>query len=239
MPIIQPNPTHFNVAPVTIRPDAPTLAVQPRLQPGQGAMPAGDLSAFLPSAAPNASEEVGVQISRMIMNGADATSVLAMVEHMMSEGFMGELRSLAEKQKSIYDKLETLRDLRKSLDAANANGTLMWTDQVALEAKFRDAGLDGSAFFSALTATYSDEAGRPTDRIYLQGQDPVFALRTENIEGLERLISDQMDNLKGQSSQLELEMQRVTSEESRARQLSSNLLKKYNDTAMAIVRNMA
>ena len=46
-------------------------------------------------------------------------------------------------------------------------------------------------------------------------------------------------DLKGQSSQLELEMQRVTSEESRARQLSSNLLKKYNDTAMAIVRNMA
>lgn len=197
-------------------------------QTGQGAQggPAG-----LP-------QNVGVSAQAM---RDDPMMVLIEAAYARSQATLDDLGGLAEEQKQSNSQMEKIRNVEKKLRDALTDNSLSTAELNEIEALAKEAGV-WEAISSPVGALRDLISGiSEGTHVYIDptGTDPGWVQRRGLVDALKEGLKEAKENVKGQSANRELDMQRLTQEYSTASQMASNLSKRQNDTAMAIIRNLA
>lgn len=182
-------------------------------------------------------QNVGVSAQAM---RDDPMMVLIEAAYARSQATLDELGGLAEEQKQSNSQMEKIRNVEQRVREAINRGSISSDDLEYLRKMATEAGV-----LSAIQLPLDDLKGRIDANgeghawVNLTSQDPGQIEINRLVEGLREGLKEAKENVKGQSANRELDMQRLTQEYSTASQMASNLSKRQNDTAMAIIRNLA
>lgn len=180
-------------------------------------------------------------------HGQTGVNVSAMTSHPMAamisaQGYsqqlaMQELNGLAAEQQASNQALARLRAVEDKLRSILMDGEITSAELDELEAFAREAGVDIGDFLSAVRSEISASGGgKVAYSEYGDGEGE------RKLRGLVKSLREQLgrrrDDIKGEASSRELDIQRASQELAIAMQLQSNLSKRWSDTLNAIVANM-
>ncbi|MCK6545412.1 hypothetical protein L6R52_06045 [Myxococcota bacterium] len=155
---------------------------------------------------------------------------------------LGELSSLAEDQKANNDQMKAIRglqdELRKMLSDGAKGGDkhLDVTELEGLKARAAELGIDISAHVDSILGMINGESG---NKSFIWVNDGSNKHVKDLVDQIKESLSSALDDVKSDASSKELDIQRVSQEVSTWTQMASTLLKKFNDTIMAVIRNIA
>ncbi|MCB9654055.1 MAG: hypothetical protein H6729_08010 [Deltaproteobacteria bacterium] len=176
---------------------------------------------------------------------SDPVLALILAAHTRSMGAMEELQVLAKDQEMSNEQLKKLRALEGKLrdirsDHEITRGEIDELKRLAKEAKDAGIAIDLDALFASLeNYTFSTKANVgeyiEENSSATEGQAKKV---NETLESIKDAIGEAKENVKGEASNRELDIQRITQEVSSAMQLQSNLSKTWNDVSKGIIANI-
>ncbi len=187
-----------------------------------------------------ASQPQNVGVSAQAMRD-DPMMVLIEAAYARSQATLDDLGGLAEEQKQSNSQMEKIRNVEKKLRDALTDNSLSTAELNEIEALAKEAGVWEA--ISSPVAALRDAIEKTPEKVNVWiDQNSTEAYHVDRrgwVDAIKESLKEFKENVKGQSANRELDMQRLTQEYSTASQMASNLSKRQNDTAMAIIRNLA
>jgi hypothetical protein len=179
---------------------------------------------------------------------ADPMFALQFALDQSRQGALGELAELAAAQQATNDKLVNLRKLEGALRDKLSRGYLSENDLAELEGMAKGLGIDLKPQLDALrglidarpVSVQGDAAPDGSRHIAIDpnGTDKYWQDRNKAVDDLKRAIDMHKDNVKSESSNRELDLQRATQDYSALMQQLSNVSRARYEIDKNIIGNI-
>jgi hypothetical protein len=197
------------------------------------------------------------------INYTDPMMAMIVATHARTQVAMADLSELAKEQQHANTALTALRKVEETLREIRSDKTITFEEIEGLRKEAVDAKTKFNLDFDIEPLLQQLEKGlhdvhQPDandgrgqlvgDRRALEDGDYLYIAQTsdvaehktnfENVDSIAKNLESAKDQVRGEVSNREIDMQRMTQEVSTSMQLASNLSKRWSDTDNAIVGNL-